>query len=67
MLKSHTKPPVTPHSLQGRCACVMYLAAHEGQSNFLPFLQIGAAERERYERMAAAALALAYREPVLSE
>lgn len=59
------KAPVTPHSLQGRCAHVMYLAANEGQTGFPAFLSLGAAEREKYERMAAAALSLAYREPVV--
>lgn len=62
-----TKPMVTPHSLQGRCAAAMYAAANEGREGIPTFLQIAADDRERYERMAAAALAVAYREPVLSQ
>ena len=56
--------PVTPHSLQGRTAASMYLAAMEGEVKFVRYLDLPTADRQRYERMAAAALSVAYSEPV---
>jgi hypothetical protein len=63
-LTKHAPAPVTPHSLQGRCAAAMYLAANEGRTGFPAFLSLGHEEREKFERMAAVALSMAFREPL---
>lgn len=63
-LVQDTPVVVTPHSLQGRVAKAMYLAYHAEDESFTPFLTAPAEDRRRFERAAAAALAVAYREPV---
>lgn len=54
----------TPHSLVGRTARAMFEAAVEGTGDAPPFLSISNVERERFERMAIAALSIALMEPV---
>lgn len=54
----------TPHSLVGRTARAMYDAAQEGTMTPPSFLAISQAERDRFERMACAALSVALTEPV---
>lgn len=54
----------TPHSLVGRTAQAMYDAAHEGTITPPSFLAISQTERDRFERMACAALSIALTEPV---
>lgn len=59
-----TKVSHTPHSLVGRTARAMYEAAHEGTMTPPSFLSISQVERDRFERMACAALSVALTEPV---
>lgn len=59
-----TKVTHTPHSLVGRTARAMYDAGSEGMTTPPSFLAISQTERERYERMACAALSVALTEPV---
>lgn len=54
----------TPHSLVGRTARAMYDATHEPTINAPSFLAISQGERDRFERMACAALSVALTEPV---
>lgn len=55
----------TPHSLVGRTARAMFDAAHEGTTNPPSYLAISQSERDRFERMACAALSVALTEPVI--
>lgn len=59
-----TKIVHTPHSLVGRTARAMFDAAHDDVEKTSSFLVISQTERERYERMACAALGVALTEPV---
>lgn len=51
-------------SLMGRTACVIYMAEHAGQPHVMAFEALHPTQHAKYERMAAAALTEALREPV---
>lgn len=53
-----------PDSLVCRTACVIYMAEHAGQPHVVAFEALHPSQHAKYERMAAAALTEAYREPV---
>ena len=56
-------PTRSKESLISRTALQIYLAEHDGQAGVAPFDSLHPSMQGRYDRMAAAALTEAYREP----